>query len=324
LYDTPACADAFFFNIFEIIILEYKMHTLPILHVVSNRFVAFVFFLLLSLSATRVFAQINRTGYSELKSFQQDPLDLVVDINTEFAASQYYTLSWSFLNDNSGRVLDGSTGEYLQCFVYDSEGLIGSFENGQLKEQRCGFFTTDWVVEVFFRVRPVIVESEFDDYYKRINHFCDYSEFRKIRLIVKHTKSRQITLFNNTGIVTLTHVNRGALMPDNMPCINCCNYDMVLVLSKPYISVVTGKILYGNQWVNRYSIERIVYQLKLVQIDPSFLYQDKRGNTYSGQVLMDLKQVDTAAFDMKQFKEIEEIKPAPNRRWQHIFNFKKE
>ena len=300
------------------------MHTPLILDVVRNRSVALVFFLFLSFSPTLVFSQINRTGYSELKSFQQEPLDLVVDINTEFSASQYYTLSWSFLNDQNGRVLDGSTGEYLQCFIYDSKGLVGSYENGQLKAQRCGFFTTDRVVEVFFRVRPVIVESNFYDYYKKINHFCDYSEFRKIRLIVKHTKSKQITLFNNTGIVTLTHVARGALVPDNMPCSNCCNYDMVLMLSKPYISVTTGKILYGNQWVNRYSIERIIYKLQLVQIDPSYLYQDKMGNTYSGQILMDLKQVDTAAFDMTRFKEIEEIKPAPNRRWQHLFNFKKE
>ena len=104
------------------------------------------------------------------------------------------------------------------------------------------------------------------------------------------------------------------MVPDNMPCYKCCNYDQVLVLSRYYVSATTGKILKGSQWLNRKSLYKIVNDLQLVQIDPSFSYFDKKGNQYSGQALIDQHEVPIDSFDMKQFSEVVDIIPYP-RRW---------
>ncbi len=197
--------------------------------------------------------------YSKVDTFSQPPLHLTLDINTEYAASLFYTLSWSFIPGKNSRILDGTYGEELHCFIYDSKGLVGFYQGAQKPELSCEFQTTDRVVDVFFRVRPVNEDIGVPGYYQEPIHFCDYSEFKKIRLIVKHTKSKEMTLYNYTGVVTVRHTNKGAMIPDNMPCTNCCNYDQVLVLSRYYVSATTGKILKGSQWLNRKSITKIIY-----------------------------------------------------------------
>lgn len=256
--------------------------------------------------------------YSKVDTFSQPPLHLTLDINTEYAASWFYTLSWSFIPGKNSRILDGTYGEELHCFIYDSKGLVGFYQGAQKPELSCGFQTTDRVVDVFFRVRPVNEDIGVPGYYQEANHFCDYSEFKKIRLIVKHTKSKEMTLYNNTGVVTVRHTNKGAMVPDNMPCTNCCNYDQVLVLSRYYVSATSGKILKGSQWLNRKSLYKIVNELQLVQIDPSFSYFDNKGNKYSGQELIEQHHVPTDLFDMKQFSEVVDIIPYPQRWLQNL------
>ncbi|MBK9504372.1 MAG: hypothetical protein KAX72_03145 [Chitinophagales bacterium] len=290
------------------------MNTSPDQHSLTLRSNTLLLLLFLFFLNTIGKAQVPYYEYSKVDTFPQPPLHITLDINTAYAASQFYTLSWSLIPGKNNRILDGTYGEELHCFIYDSKGLVGFYQGDQKPEQFCGFHTTDRVVDVFFRVRPVNEELGDPRYFNEPEHFCDYSEFKKIRLIVKHTKSKDITLYNNTGVVTVRHTNKGAMVPDNMPCYKCCDYDQVLVLSRYYVSATTGKILKGSQWLNRKSLYKIVNDLQLVQIDPSFSYFDKKGNQYSGQALIDQHEVPIDSFDMKQFSEVVDIIPYP-RRW---------
>lgn len=253
--------------------------------------------------------------YSNIETFYQEPLDIVVDINTEYAASWYYYLSWSVSDEKADLNGYNNSDKVLQCFVYDSKGLIGSYTGTGPNFNLCGFTTTDKKIEVFYRIRPV--DKNQDPYlrYFELNTNCNFSEFRKVTLIVKNTISKNITLENNNGIKTLTHINKGALFPDNMPCSQCCDYDVVLNLSKPYLSVTTGKILKGYKWLNRKSIKTIVNNLQLIQIDPGATYRDLTGIEYSGLELIAMKQIDLKKFDMGQFEAERDILPYPGNKW---------
>jgi len=280
-----------------------------------------IFFLILFYcSSPSAHAQMFSFDYSEIDTFPQQALEIIADINTEWSASQYYTLSWSIFNADGNQSLDDIYYNFLQCFIYDSKGLAGSYTGSQPTQQSCGFSTTDRVVDVFFRVRRITIDDVYLNRFKDYSIDCNKSEFRKIRLIVKHTKSKHVLLENNTGIVTLTHRYKGALFPDNMPCKDCCGYDMALDLSKPYLSTVNGKILKGSQWVNRKSIATIVNKLHLVEIDPAFVYHDKAGNAYTGQTLINMKQIPIESFDVQRFFQVKNILPYPKKRFPNISN----
>ncbi|MBK7441340.1 MAG: hypothetical protein IPI65_07395 [Bacteroidetes bacterium] len=253
--------------------------------------------------------------YANIGTFPQAPLDIVVDINTQYAASWYYYLSWSVTDENADLNGYNNSDKVLQCFVYDSKGLIGSYTGTGPNFNLCDFQTTDKKIDVFFRVRPLDKNQDPNLRYFELNTNCDFSEFRKVTLIVKNTISKKITLENNTGIKTLTHINKGALFPDNMPCSQCCDYDVVLNLSKPYLSVTTGKILKGYKWLNRKSVKTIVNNLQLIQIDPEATYQDLTGNKYTGLELIVMKQIDLKKFDIDQFEADKDIPPYPSIKW---------
>lgn len=278
----------------------------------------FIIFYCLTVSANAQMLNVDY-GFSEIDTFPQQALEIIADINTEYSASQYYTLSWSIFNADGNQSLDDIYYNLLQCFIYDSKGLAGSYTGSQPTQQSCGFSTTDRAVDVFFRVRRITIDDVYLNRYKDYSIDCNKSEFRKIRLIVRHTKNKHVLLENNTGIVKLTYRNKGALFQDNMPCMDCCGYDMALDLSKPYLSTVNGKILKGSQWLNRKSIATIVNKLQLVEIDPAFVCHDKVGNSYTGQELINMNQIPIESFDIERFFQVKNIFPYPNKRFPNIF-----
>mgnify|MGYP006083374579 CR=1 FL=1 len=262
----------------------------------------------------KVWGQVEYGSLEEdreiISPFYQPSLALTINISLEDSKKKWYTISWiSPLQDDSSGVL-GRPSKELFCYVYDSQGIVGQYHGLSTPMTYCDFQTTDTVVNVFFMIRPIMSYGDPNGIRPVFKgSWCDLSEFKKVRLSVNNTKNKAVILENNLNLVGLSFKPKGSMVPDEMPCIGCCGYDMAICLTRSYLSFENGKILTGKKWTNRKSIKKILTQLSLYQIDPSKMYNDKKGNYYLGIDLIKMKKISLVEFDFEQFKNNSENLP---------------
>lgn len=275
---------------------------------------------LLQLLSLEAFAQYGSQPYNEgfTRTFGIDPISVEVEIIPEDIDSGWYALVWTSRLDS---VFDipGQPLEEFHVFVRDSKGVIGQY-TGQSTPMHFFYFRTDEKeVSVFFMKRKNLfaayrADADENDttqvwMIQMMEDACDQSEYSKVVLKVEDEYPRKLTLQENTNVITLTHINKGAMVPDEMPCVGCCGYDKVLVLVRFYLDPSSGKILRGRQWFNRKSIRKLVNEIDLLVINPTNSYEDQSGEEWSGQSLIDAGKIDMPTFDPFVFAHVNSLLP---------------
>lgn len=256
--------------------------------------------LLLICQMQQASAQSLQADLGYITPFEQPDVQIIATISRNFSVDPKFTLSWTIVGADSLQTRNEQ--QALFCYVRDSKQFLATNKWQDTYRAACTFTTNDTVVDVFFQYRDVnqgyfIYENAFTTE----NSKCGGSEFKKSTLSVYHTTQKHVLLRNNHNVVALTHINKGALYPDNMPCSGCCDFDLVLCYTRYYCSASTGKILKGRQWINRRSIEKIVNQLDLYLIDPAETYIDRTGKSYMGKELIRMKSLSPEQFDLERF-----------------------
>lgn len=263
---------------------------------------------ILKLLSLTSFAQFGSQPYSEdyTGSFDLTPLTMEVEIIIEDTDAGWYALVWHSPLDSVFEI-PGQPLEELHVYVRDNQGVIGEYTGQSTPVHFLYFRTDEKEVSVYFMKRwnPFAAyQSSGNDgdtvqvfKIQMIDDACNQSEYDKVVLEVDDAYPKELILQENTHVITLTHINKGAMVPDEMPCVGCCGYDKVLVLDRYYLDPTTGKILKGRQWFNRKSIRKLVNELALQVIDPTYLYIDRNGLEWTGQSLIDMKKIDMSSFD---------------------------
>ena len=278
------------YNFIEIRYLEREMQAASLYIIVTGLFLQISF----------ASAQSLQADLAYITPFEQPDVQIIATISRNFSVDPEFTLSWTIVGADSLQTRNEQ--QALFCYVRDSKQFLATNKWQDTYRAACTFTTYDTIVDVFFQYRDVNQGYfAFENAFTMENSKCGGSEFKKSTLSVYQTRQKHVLLRNNYNVVALTHINKGALYPDNMPCSGCCDFDLVLCYTRYYISASTGKILKGRQWINRRSIEKIVNQLDLYLIDPTETYIDRTGKSYMGKELIRMKSLSPEQFDLEGF-----------------------
>ena len=294
----------------------------------NNGLKLFPFYCLLLLLPMNLFAQYSSAssdvGFK--RTFDELPLKVEIEIINENIDSNWYALSWVSHLDSVFNI-PGQPLEELHCFIRDSKGVVGSYTGQSTPATFCYFQTADEEVSVYFMRRKnkfaignynssqsILEDENGTDVVSQMELLpmdwnCNQSEYEVLGLKLKDTYPKAYTLKNNDNILQLTHINKGAMVPDEMPCIGCCGYDIVLVTNRYYLDLKSGKMLKGQQWLNRKTIKKIVNELKLTVINPTAKYENKEGEVFTGQELIKNRKIDIEEFEINVFSQYESNKP---------------
>lgn len=227
---------------------------------------------------------------SIVTAFLLPPVSVRIFAEPKASQTGYYTLSW--INP-----FTEARERELHVYVRDSTGTIGRYTGHYEPQTTLSFHTTAREVEVFFLPRLIPYASG----EASREWVCNFGEYKSIRLPLDGSFPQLIRLRSRKDVVGLQFISRYAMIPDEMPCSGCCEIDGVLVLSRYYISLKTGKILKGRQWLNRRPVEKLVGELELYPIDPAAQFMDKSGKIHSGAALIADKKVDLGQFGPNHF-----------------------
>lgn len=256
---------------------------------------------------------LSAQKYEGIKPFDLKPLEIECSIIAEDVALDYYVISWSVpLIDSIAKSNNELPNMELNCFVYDSSGLIGYYKGLSTPMQHCTFQTKDSIVEVFFRWRRI-----HNGYYAQDSNEIRISsvnlnpfhkaphrnyEFESVRLPVNSTINKKLTLINDTNTVQISYGTRGKEDSFGMRIPGSIYAYSVISLDRYYLSLKTGRIATGQKWIDRKGAKRIsqnAYQFLLVS--PSMLYLDDDNNRHLGSELIDKGRVKLRRFNIEDF-----------------------
>ncbi|MFT4779607.1 MAG: hypothetical protein ACJAU0_002091 [Flavobacteriales bacterium] len=243
--------------------------------------------------------------------FNQIDLEIDLYLVIEDQAQGFYSLAWE-VTKSSPRKL-GPMAE-LHCFVWEGDSLIEEYSGLSTPMTYCSFQSNSKKVKVIFEVRNKLFPEPVKSPERRVTiplqpvqsphllyiEACDKSEYRPISLTLRKTMAMRKTLVNNDRIVQLDYVNKGAMIPDEMPHLGC-NYQMVLCLDRYYINLKTGRILPGRRWLARKSVRNILRKTELVLLHPSISYTTNANLKISGHRLVKKARLKMEDFDLNQF-----------------------
>lgn len=276
----------------------------------------FLFVLLLvSFSVNVSFSQIPsfKQGRAVLIPFQQNELAIEVELEKKSAFENTYALSWNcpLINSQRGKYKD----KELHLFVRSKEELLAFYSGDTLRRKTLEFETQGKEVFLFFQMRDKIryfpkqkrvvkdglaMEVIQPQLMISLLSNCDESEFKKVKLSLEKEGAFPFLLQNNEAIVFMFYINKNAMIPNEMPKMGC-QYDRTLCLTRFYLNADTGRILKGQQWLNRKGIRRLCEaRIPLYPIDPQQIIKDDNGNIFLAKALIKKRKIDLSKYTKGQ------------------------
>jgi hypothetical protein len=243
-----------------------------------------------------------------------------------------YSLSWEDTLGSKGNYEKFNRPYELHVVVRDKDTIVGSYTGLSAQMTHCNFFTNSRKVEVFFfkginkfyeRPKPVQINKEspkdegltvvevlpvnIDDLDFYNSHFAEYEPIkvnlksRKLNYI-DGFEEKKLVLSGNNNIVTLNHVNKGAMYPDEMPRVGP-SYCQIMALDRYQINEETGRIRKGKSWIFWKGIRRCC-DATFTIVDPHLTYVDEFGKTCTGKQLIRRRKLSKKKFNLFQFDYI--------------------
>ncbi len=250
---------------------------------------------------------------SYITPFFQVDLDVELSLTLEDPDNHTYSLKWSVLPTSLRQLMEN---EELRCYIWDKDSLVAEYSGLHTQQKYCQFNSQSKSVNVIFETRTKIPPprpAPKQDTIQRIQVIssplieswteswnCDKSEFQAIKLRLEPKTTIKTTLRNNQRIVQLDYVNKGAMVPNEMPQLGC-PYRMSLCLDRYYINMRTGRILPGRRWLARKSVRNLIDKTELVLIHPSNDYQTTRKEVVSGREMIKKRKIKLENYELMPF-----------------------
>lgn len=292
------------------------MESHSLLHPSHMRVIKYFFFVFVLLCvSSNSDAQYGSAPHNQsyITPFFQVNIDVELHLTLEDRTTQAYSLRWSVLPTSLRQLTEN---EELRCFVWDGDSLVAEYSGLHTQQKYCYFNSQSKFVNVIFERRtklPPPRSAPKQDTIQRIqvissplieswmeSWHCDKSEFQAIKLKLVPYIQIFTTLQNNKRIVQLDYVNKGAMVPNEMPQIGC-PYLMSLCLDRYYINMRTGRILPGRRWLARKSVRNLIDKSELVLIHPSNDYQTTRKEVVSGREMIKKRKIKMENYDLMPF-----------------------
>lgn len=282
-------------------------------------FLAVVFLCVSSKSDAQYGSAPHNQSY--ITPFFQVDIDVELSLTPEDPDNHTYSLKWSVLPTSLRQLMEN---EELRCYVWDEDSLVAEYSGLHTQQKYCSFKSKSKFVNVIFETRGKLLPPRpalRQDTIQTIQAIssllienwmgsfpCDKSEFQSIKLKLAAKSTVKTTLRNNQRIVQLDYVNRGAMVPNEMPQIGC-PYLMSLCLDRYYINMRTGRILPGRRWLARKSVRNLIDKTELVLIHPSNDYQTTRKEVVSGREMIKKRKIKMENYDLMPFYNASVLAP---------------
>ncbi len=269
----------------------------------------------LSLLLISFFAYTQKRATKIIEYFSQENGEITIDVQCVDEDRKKYLITWEYdiewLKNNTYHTK--SDYPVLTCVVYGAGKKVLHVEKGENKGRSfCIITSRKNVVSLVFAIRKGKAYPPEYAYYDR-QRSCNVGEFLPIKVNVdktsnvdrhampKRRKHYTFPLINNGNIALLTYYNKGAMYPfDNMPSTNACHFHIAINPTRYYLSLKNGKIRKGKHWLSFNSIKQLVEILQLVEMEEMATYQNKKGETFSGEQLIKAKKVALDSFDFRE------------------------
>lgn len=243
-----------------------------------------------------------------------------------------YSLSWEDTLGSKSNYEKYNRPYELHVVVRDKDTIASQYTGLSTQMTHCNFFTNSRKVDVFFfkgrnkfyeRPKPVQINNEspkdkgltvvevlreniFD--FDLFDAYC--AEYEPIKVNLRSRKlnyidgfeKKKLILSGNSHIVTLNHVNKGAMYPNEMPMIGP-TYCQIMALDRYQINEETGRIRKGKSWIFWKGIRRCC-DATFTIVDPHLTYVDEFGKTYTGRQLIRKRKLSKKKFNLYQFDYI--------------------
>ena len=265
---------------------------------------------------------LNAQGFERVEPLDLSPLNIECSITLEDGEDDYYSIYWSVpLIDSIAKAEGELPRTELHCFVRDSSGVFGYYTGLSAPMQFCYFQTKDSTVEVFFRWRripyayytqdstEIIVSALRLSPFDKTSHRG--SEFESVLLSVHSTTNRKLTLLNDTNTVRISYGTHSRIdrydplgHPYALPIGSI--YSGVITLDRYYVSMKTGRIATGKQWVDRKGPKKMVQNYdQFILVSPSKHYINKNNKHYLGSALIQSGRVNLRRFNLQDFRAVD-------------------